>query len=137
MSFEPISINACGAGSVSPQPPRETIRTLVADILAAQGQNQPFNDDDTLAEIGIGSVDMVSLLLAVESTFDLEVPQHEITIDVFRSISTLDAMVRRLQPQLAPAQHVQAQHMQAQHGQAQHGQVHPPITRALCDNVAV
>jgi acyl carrier protein len=132
MNFEPISINACHAGSVLPQPPRETIRTLVTDILAAQGQTQPFNDDDTLAEIGIGSVDMVSLLLAVESTFDLEVPQHEITIDVFRSISTLDAMVRRLQPQLAPAQHGQGQQ-----AQVQHGQVHPPITRALCDNVAV
>ena len=94
----------------------------MTEILAAQGQNQPFNDDDTLAEIGIGSVDMVTLLLAVESTFDLEVPQHEITIDVFRSISTLDAMVRRLQPQVVPAQLAQ---------------IHPPLTHVLCDNVAI
>jgi acyl carrier protein len=78
--------------------PRARLRALVAGILAAKSQTRPFSDDDTLAEIGIASVDMVTLLLSVESEFDLEVPQQEITADMFRSISTIDALVRRLLP---------------------------------------
>jgi hypothetical protein len=41
---------------------------------------------------------MVTLLLAVESEFNIEVPQCEITPEVFRSISTIDALVWRLLP---------------------------------------
>jgi acyl carrier protein len=122
MNFQASTINFDGCAAPLP---RDTIRALVADILAAQGQTEPFSDDDTLAEIGIGSVDMVTLLLALESTFNLEVPPHEITIDVFRSIGTLDAMVRRLQPfrVAAPQTHAAPHHL--------------PINRALCDNVTV
>lgn len=83
--------------------PRERVRSLVATILAGKSQNRPFSDDDTLAEIGIASVDMVTLLLSVESEFDLEVPQQEITADRFRSVSTIDALVRQLLPLSAMA----------------------------------
>lgn len=83
--------------------PRDRLRALVAGILAAKSQAGPFSDDDTLAEIGIASVDMVTLLLSVESEFDLEVPQQDITPDMFRSIATIDALVRRLLPQSAMA----------------------------------
>jgi acyl carrier protein len=83
--------------------PRYRLRALVAGILTAKSQSRPFSDDDTLAEIGIASVDMVTLLLSVESEFDLEVPQQDITPDMFRSISTIDALVRRLLPQSAMA----------------------------------
>jgi len=74
------------------------VRALVAAILAAKSEVRPFSDDDTLAEIGIASVDMVTLLLTLESEFDLEVPQQDITADMFRSISTIDALVQRLLP---------------------------------------
>jgi acyl carrier protein len=77
---------------------REALRGLVAAILATKGISHPFADDDTLAEIGIGSADMIELLLAVESAFNVEVPQHEITPDVFRSVATLDALMQRLLP---------------------------------------
>jgi acyl carrier protein len=75
---------------------RRQLRDLVADILAAQSVARSFADDDTLAEIGINSIDMVTLLLAVESTFDVEVPPHEITAETFRSIATVDALIGRL-----------------------------------------
>lgn len=84
-------------------PPRERLRDLVAGILAAKSPAPAFSDDDTLAEIGIASVDMVTLLLSVESEFDVEVPAHEITADVFRSISTIDTLIRRLLPHAAMA----------------------------------
>ncbi|HVY14540.1 MAG TPA: phosphopantetheine-binding protein [Rhodopila sp.] len=75
---------------------RERLRELVAEILSTQSQITSFSDDDTLVEIGITSVDMVTLLLAVESTFNVEVPQHEITAETFRSIATVDALLGRL-----------------------------------------
>jgi acyl carrier protein len=80
---------------------RERVRGLVAGILAAKSAGAPFSDDDTLAEIGIASVDMVTLLLAVESEFNVEVPPHEITAEVFRSVSTIAGLIHRLQPHAA------------------------------------
>lgn len=78
--------------------PKERLRALVADILDSRYPSKPLSDDDTLAEIGIASIDMVKLLLLVESEFNVEVPSHEITADVFRSISTIDALLQRLTP---------------------------------------
>lgn len=77
---------------------RERLRGLVDDILAAKSAAKSVSDDDTLAEVGIASVDMVTLLLSVEREFDIEVPTHEITGDVFRSISTIDSLIERLRP---------------------------------------
>lgn len=82
---------------------RERLRGLVVAIVAARSPAKPFSDDDTLAEIGVTSVDMVTLLLSVESEFDVEVPPHEITADVFRSIATIDNLIRRLRPHAAMA----------------------------------
>ncbi len=82
---------------------RERLRGLVAGILTAKSAPAVFGDDDTLAEIGIASIDMVSLLLAIESDFDLEVPAQEITTEVFRSVATIDALILRMLPHLAAA----------------------------------
>jgi acyl carrier protein len=82
---------------------RARLRGLVTEILAAKSAARPFSDDDTLAEIGIASVDMVTLLLSVEREFDLEVPTQEISADVFRSIATIESLVLRLLPHAAPA----------------------------------
>ena len=92
-----------GAGIGARHSLRERVRGLVAGILAAKSAPTTFRDDDTLAEIGIASIDMVSLLLAVESDFDIEVPAHEITAEVFRSVATIDALIRRMLPRLAAA----------------------------------
>jgi acyl carrier protein len=78
--------------------PRERLHGLVVGIVAPKSPNRSFSDDETLTEIGVTSVDMVTLLLSVESEFGVEVPQHEITADVFRSISTIDNLIRRLLP---------------------------------------
>lgn len=86
-----------------PAPTRAQLRALVTDILAARSIPTGFADDDTLTEIGVTSTDMVALLLGVESAFDLEVPQHEITAEVFRSVATIDAMLQRLLPSAAAA----------------------------------
>lgn len=79
-------------------PTRQRLRGLVRQILDEKQIAKPFSDDQTLAEIGIASIDMVTLLLAVETTFALEIPLDEITTDGFRSLATIDALVSRLRP---------------------------------------
>jgi acyl carrier protein len=78
--------------------PRERVRALVDSILATRGIGKPFADEDALVEVGLASVDMVSLMLAFESEFDVEIPQGDINPEVFRSVATLEALARRLAP---------------------------------------
>jgi len=78
------------------QTPRDTLRGLVAGILAAHGIHTAFADDDTLAEVGLASLDMVKLMLAVENAFTLEIPQADITPETFRSVATIAQLVQRL-----------------------------------------
>ena len=40
-----------------------------------------------LSELGMSSIKMVNLMLAVEGEFDLNIPQQEITPENFRSVS--------------------------------------------------
>jgi acyl carrier protein len=98
-----VSLGSGHAGLSTGPSPRIRLRGIVASILAGKSLPGAFGDDDTLAEIGIASVDMVTLLLAVEGEFNVEVPTHEITAEVFRSVSTIDALVHRLMPHLAAA----------------------------------
>ena len=90
-SGQPVERNSDAA-----HPGRARVRALVLNILGTRAPARAFSDDETLAEIGIASIDMVTLLLALESAFDIEVPQFEITADVFRSIATIEALLLRL-----------------------------------------
>lgn len=72
------------------------LRGLVSDILGHSSRRTAFASDDTLAEIGLGSMDMITLMLAVEREFDVSIPQEEITPDSFRSVSTIEALILRL-----------------------------------------
>ncbi len=44
----------------------------------------------------MSSIKMVNLMLAIEVEFDLTIPQAEITPDNFRSIASVELLVRRL-----------------------------------------
>jgi acyl carrier protein len=53
-------------------------------------------------DIGLTSMDMVSLMLAVEAEFDFTIPQSEITPENFQSVRALELMiVNQLQPEKA------------------------------------
>jgi acyl carrier protein len=97
--FDPVlSTGGFVAADINRLPPRVRLRGLVTTILASHTIVRPFSDDDTLAEVGLASVDMVTLMLAVENEFNVEIPQSEITAEVFRSVSTLEDLILRLVP---------------------------------------
>jgi acyl carrier protein len=73
----------------------EIIRAMVADMLAKKGR-PPVEKRDNLRDAGLSSLDVVNLMLAVEDTFDLTLPQEKMTPENFRSIDTIAALVTSL-----------------------------------------
>ncbi len=46
-----------------------------------------------LVDVGLTSMDMVNLMLAVEAEFDFTIPQSDITPENFQSVATLERLV--------------------------------------------
>jgi acyl carrier protein len=74
----------------------DRVALLVQRLLAKRAIDRPLGRDDSLAEAGLSSLDIVNLMLAVEAEFDLKIPQREMTPANFRSIARIDALVRSL-----------------------------------------
>ena len=71
----------------------EKIAGIVAQILGRRSITKNVAVDDDLRQIGLTSLDMVNLMLAVEAEFDLRIPEAAMTLENFRSISAIDALV--------------------------------------------
>ena len=73
---------------------------LVKSILKQNAITADLGPKTLLVDVGLTSMDMVNLMLAVEAEFDFTIPQSEITPENFQSVDTLTRLVMR---QLAPA----------------------------------
>ena len=73
---------------------------LVKSILKQNAITAAVEPATLLVDVGLTSMDMVNLMLAVESEFDFTIPQSEITPENFQSVETLTSLVVN---QLAPA----------------------------------
>ncbi|MBV8565659.1 MAG: acyl carrier protein [Methylobacteriaceae bacterium] len=69
---------------------------LVEGILTKGSRTRPISVHDQLADVGLTSIDMVSLMLAVEAEFDVSIPPSDITPENFRSIASIGTMLSRL-----------------------------------------
>ena len=78
------------------QAARERLIGLVRQILGQPTKPLLLKIDARLSDLGMSSIKMVSLMLAVEAEFDITIPQGEITPENFDSISTIEALVLRL-----------------------------------------
>ena len=72
---------------------RDRILVLVNAILEQNAVVAEVGGDASLVDIGLTSMDMVSLMLGVEAEFDFTIPQSEITPENFQSIATLERMI--------------------------------------------
>jgi len=81
--------------------PRGRLVRLVEQILAGNSIIRSVSPDDGLTAIGLSSIDMVNLMLAVEAEFDIMIPQSDITPENFRSIAAIEVLVTKLVPQAA------------------------------------
>jgi acyl carrier protein len=66
---------------------------LVKSILKQNAIAVDIAPATLLVDVGLTSMDMVNLMLAVEAEFDFTIPQSEITPENFQSVETLNCLV--------------------------------------------
>lgn len=81
-----------------PEALTDRVSALVNRVLTERSLRFPASPDDDLRSLGLGSLDMVNLVLAVESEFDVTIPDADITPARFRSIATVADLVTALLP---------------------------------------
>jgi acyl carrier protein len=84
------------APASSGAPVRARLAVLVTQILGNAEAARGLSDEGSLSEMGMSSIKMVNLMLAVEGEFDLMIPQQDITPENFRSIASIEALLARL-----------------------------------------
>jgi acyl carrier protein len=67
---------------------------LVKAVLGSGGVvPDPFPLDAQLSDLGISSLKMVNLMLAVEVEFDIAIAQADITPENFHSLASIEALI--------------------------------------------
>jgi len=74
----------------------ERVAQLVRQLMAKRSIDRLIDNDDVLSECGLSSLDMVNLMLAVETEFDIKIPDRDMTPSNFRSIAQIDKLVSAL-----------------------------------------
>lgn len=70
---------------------------LVRQVIGPAGVfPDPFPVATQLSDLGISSLKMVNLMLAVELEFDIAIPQSDITPENFQSLSSIQALVDKM-----------------------------------------
>ena len=75
---------------------RDRLIELVTRMLSKNSITRAPSIHDQLSEAGLTSLDMVSLMIAVEAEFNIAIPASDITPANFRSISTIEALIVRI-----------------------------------------
>lgn len=74
----------------------ERINSLVREFVKSRPQSSPISVDEDLETLGLTSLDLVNLMLAVEAEFDLTIPGSRLLPANFRSIERIDVLVSEL-----------------------------------------
>jgi acyl carrier protein len=75
---------------------REQLVVLVKQLLGANAAfPNPFPVEQQLSDLGVSSLKMVNLMLAVELEFDIAIPQSDITPENFHSVAAIQSLVVR------------------------------------------
>ena len=56
----------------------------------------PFPLATQLSDLGVTSLKMVNLMLAVEVEFDIAIPQSDITPENFQSLGSIESLVQKI-----------------------------------------
>jgi acyl carrier protein len=75
---------------------RERVARIIQQLLLKRSVSRLVSAEDSLREIGLTSLDMVSLMLAVEAEFGVQIPDRYMTPSNFRSTSSIEKMVAEL-----------------------------------------
>jgi acyl carrier protein len=91
---------------VDPQATERVSEQLVGLVKQVLGPGAaiptPFPVEQQLSDLGISSLKMVNLMLAVELEFDVAIPQSDITPENFHSVAAILALVVGILSQRKP-----------------------------------
>jgi acyl carrier protein len=76
--------------------PEARIFKLVRQTIRASPTADGLGVEQPLQDAGLKSLDMVTLMLAVEAEFDLEIPQNQMTPENFHSVAAIGRLVSSL-----------------------------------------
>ena len=80
--------------------PEEVSNRLISLVKQVSGSAavfpSPFPLNTQLSELGVTSLKMVNLMLAVEVEFDIAIPQSDITPENFQSLSSIQSLVQKI-----------------------------------------
>ena len=71
----------------------DRIAQLVRRVLGKRAILRPVGRDDDLRASGLSSLDIVNLMLSVETEFAVKIPERDMTPANFRSIARIAALV--------------------------------------------
>ncbi|KQP34637.1 acyl carrier protein [Methylobacterium sp. Leaf102] len=66
---------------------------LAKGILAQQSQARDFQPEDALVDVGLSSLDLVNLMIAVEAEFDIMIPPAQLNPKNFYSVGSIARMI--------------------------------------------
>ena len=69
---------------------------LVRELLTKRSIDRPVGNEDSLTESGLTSLDIVNLMLGIETEFGIKIPDRDMTPSNFRSIAQIDRLIGRL-----------------------------------------
>lgn len=76
---------------------RDRLLDLVQELLVKRSIARTVTTDEQLTRAGLSSLDMVNLMLTIEAEFNVMIPAQEITAENFRSISSMSALIVRIE----------------------------------------
>ncbi len=76
--------------------PEPKIADVVHQLLLDRSIDREFTLEDNLRDVGLTSLDMTSLVLAVEGEFSIRIPDRAITPANFTSVATIGHLIRTL-----------------------------------------
>jgi acyl carrier protein len=76
----------------------EPVAEIVHRLLRDRSIDREFSFEENLRDVGLTSLDMTSLVFAVEGDFAIEIPDRAITPANFTSVTSIGRLVRTLMP---------------------------------------
>jgi acyl carrier protein len=69
------------------------VKTLLAERLQVAADVATIDDDTTLADLGLDSTAILSLVVGLEDEFDIEIPDRDINPDNFSRVDAISGYV--------------------------------------------
>jgi acyl carrier protein len=82
--------------TLSGESPEARVAGVVQRLLTERSLSAAIQPNDDLRAAGLTSLDMISLVLAVEAEFGLLVPETQIKPDNFQSVAAISSLVSAL-----------------------------------------